>query len=53
MTQTLYKAFRALNGDVTDAQLSGNEDPTAQADEQAVATGCAAAGVTMPSGFTG
>lgn len=53
MTQTLYNAFQALNGDVQNAQLSGSADPTAQADEQAVATGCAAAGVTLPSGFTG
>ena len=53
MTQTLYNAFQALNGDVQNAQLSGSEDPTAQADERAVATGCAAADVTMPSDFTG
>ena len=53
MTQTLFNAFQALNGDLDNAQLSGSADSTAQADEQAVATGCTAAGVTMPSGFTG
>jgi hypothetical protein len=53
MTQTLYNAFQTLNGDLDNAELSGSQDPTAQADEQAVATGCAAAGVTMPSDFTG
>ena len=52
MTQTLSNAFGTLNGDLGEA-LNGYKDPTAQSAEQAVATGCAAAGVTMPSGFTG
>lgn len=53
MTQPLFNAFQALEGDVQDAQLGGSTDPSSGADEQAVASGCAAAGVTMPSGFTG
>jgi hypothetical protein len=53
MTPSLFTAFQALSGDVQDAQLSGTQDPTSQADEQAVADGCAAAGVPMPAGFTG
>jgi hypothetical protein len=52
MTQTLSNAFGTLSGDLGEA-ANGYEDPTARAAEQAVATGCAAAGVTMPSGFTG
>ncbi len=52
MTQTLYNAFQALNGDLNDVQL-GATDASSQADEQAVASGCAAAGVTFPASFTG
>ena len=53
MTPSLFTAFQALSSDVQDAQLTGTQDPTSQADEQAVADGCATAGVTMPSGFSG
>ena len=52
MTSTLFSAFQALNGDLDDVQL-GTTDPSSQADEQAVASGCAAAGVTFPASFTG
>ncbi len=52
MTQTLSNAFGTLGGDLGEA-LNGYKDPTSRAAEQAVATGCAAAGVNMPSGFTG
>jgi hypothetical protein len=52
MTQTLFNAFQALNGDLSDVQL-GATDASSQADEQAVASGCAAAGVTFPASFTG
>jgi hypothetical protein len=52
MTSTLFSAFQALNGDLDDVQL-GTTDPSSQADEQAVASGCAAAGVTVPASFTG
>ena len=53
MTQTLFNEFQALNGDLDDTTLTGSPDATAQADEQAVATGCAAAGVQFPASFTG
>jgi hypothetical protein len=52
MTQTLSNAFGTLGGDLGEA-LNGYRDPTSRAAEQAVASGCAAAGVKMPSGFTG
>lgn len=52
MTPSLWAAFQALNTDVQNAELTGTAGATSQADEQAVANGCAAAGVTLPSGFT-
>lgn len=53
MTPSLWAAFQALSTDVQNAELTGTAGATSQADEQAVADGCAAAGVTLPSGFTG
>ena len=51
MNQTIFNDFEAFNGDLDDAQL-GSQDASAQADTQAVANDCAAAGVTFPASFT-
>jgi hypothetical protein len=53
MTQTLFGAFQALNGDLQNVTLTGSPGATAQTDEQAVASDCVAAGVQFPASFTG
>jgi hypothetical protein len=53
MSSSLDSAFTALSTDVQYEMTSGVAFGTSQADENAVADGCASAGVQMPSGFTG
>lgn len=53
MSPSLDAAFSALSDDVQNEILTDSASPTAQVDENAVADGCASAGVQMPAGFTG
>jgi len=53
MSPSLDAAFSALSDDVQNAMLTDSAFGTAQTDENAVADGCASAGVRMPDGFTG
>jgi hypothetical protein len=53
MSPSLDAAFSALSGDVQNEMLTDSSAATGQADQNAVAAGCASAGVRMPAGFTG
>jgi hypothetical protein len=53
MSPSLDAAFSALSDDVQNEMLTDSAASTAQTDENAVADGCASAGVRMPDGFTG
>ena len=52
MTPALLTSFQALDGDVQNMATLGSPGPDANADEDAVAAGCAGVGVQMPAGFT-
>jgi hypothetical protein len=53
MSPSLEAAFSALSDDVQNEMLTGSAAATGQSDQNAVAAGCASAGVQMPAGFTG
>lgn len=52
MSPSLESAFSALSDDVQNEILTDSSAVTGQTDENAVAAGCASAGVQMPAGFT-
>jgi len=53
MSPSLDAAFNALSDDIQNEVLTGDAAATGQTDQNAVADGCASAGVQMPAGFTG
>jgi hypothetical protein len=53
MSPSLDSAFSALSDDVQNEMLGDSAAVSGQSDQNAVAEGCASAGVPMPAGFTG
>lgn len=52
MSPSLNAAFGALSDDVQNEMMGDSAGATGQSDQNAVAAGCASAGVPMPAGFT-
>jgi hypothetical protein len=51
MSQSLATVFNALGNDVSGGGTSNMTAESVTADAQAVVSGCASAGVSLPSGF--
>jgi hypothetical protein len=51
MSQSLATAFNALDDDVSGGGTSNMTAKSVTADAQAMVSGCASAGVSLPSGF--